>query len=259
MNISDFGVKLIEAFEGYRAKVYKDAVGVATQGYGHTAAAGGRPLGGSWTREEAREVLRADLNRIYVPAVRKLVKRKLTQGQFDALVSFCFNCGTGALAGSSILRHTNNGDFDQAAGAFALWVKGTVNGRKVTLPGLVRRRAAEALAFQGVQDLNFDGRRDKDEPVYGTPARTVEVAREKIGPEPTLKGAGTAAAGGAVVVLQSAQDALSTAEPHITAGTWIGLALGAVIICGAVYAGYSRWTDMGRPNPFWRNKPETSE
>lgn len=249
MQTSDFGIKLIAAFEGFPAqgRVYRCPAGVPTQGYGHTAAAGPPALGGQWSREKAQEVLQSDLARVYEPGVRALLKRPATQGQFDALVSFAFNCGVGALAKSSVLKHHNRGDCEQAAGAFAAWVKA---GGKV-LPGLVRRRASEALAYQGVQDLDFDGRRDPDEPVYGPMPQAVEQAREKPGKSGTIKGAGAATVGGAIVAGNSVKEALETAQPHISAGTWIGIAIGVLILFGAGYALYRKWGDMGRPNP-WR-------
>jgi len=246
MKISDFGLAVIEAFEGFYAHPYYCPAGVLTQGFGHTAAAGGTAIGGTWTKEKARAVLRDDLSRRYEPGVRKLLKREPTQGQYDAMVSFAFNCGLKALEKSSLLKFFNRGEYAQAAGAFALWVKAAGK----TMPGLVRRRGSEALAFQGVQDMNFDGRRQADEPIYGRMPQKVDTAREKLAKSGTMQGTSAAGAGGAGIIIKNAQDALSTAEPHISAGTWIGLALGGVILAGALYAGYRRWADMGRPLPW---------
>lgn len=249
MRISDFGLAMIEAFEGFpnNGEPYLCPAGVRTQGFGHTAAAGGVPLGGRWTREYARSVLVDDLARLYEPGVRKLLKREPTQGQYDALVSFAFNCGLKALKRSSMLKFFNRGEYAQAAGAFALWVKAAGK----TMPGLVRRRASEALAFRGVKDMNFDGRHGLNEPVYGPMPQQVDVAREKIAKSGTVQGSVVAGGGGASIVLKNAQEALTSAEPHISAGTWIGIALGGVILAGAGYALYRRWRDMGSPLP-WR-------
>ena len=249
MRISDFGLALIEAFEGFFAKPYYCPAGVLTQGFGHTAAAGLPSIGGVWTREKARQVLRDDLARQYEPGVRKLLKRAPTQGQYDAMVSFAFNCGVGALKRSSILKFFNRGEDAQAAGAFAMWVKA----KGKTMPGLVRRRAAEALAYRGFKDMDFDGRLDTGEPVYGRMPQAVEPEREKLAGSGTLQGVGAAAGGGAGIVLKNAQEALTAAEPHISAGTWIGMTLGGVILAGALYAGYRKWDDMGRPLPWARS------
>ena len=90
-------------------------------------------------------------------AVQRLVKVELEQWQFDALVSFTYNCGEGNLQKSTLLKKVNAGDFDGAALEFHKWNKG---GGKV-LAGLVRRRASEALLFQNIKDENYDGKPDK--------------------------------------------------------------------------------------------------
>lgn len=247
MKISDFGLAMIEAFEGYFAKPYRDPIGVVTQGYGHTAMSGGEAIGGIWSKTKARQVLRDDLSRKYEPGVRKLLRREPTQGQWDAMVSFAFNCGVGALAKSSILKHFNRGDDAQAAASFALWNK--AGGR--VFPGLVRRRAAEALAYQGVQDLNFNGRRDADEPIYGAMPRgeAVQPGREKLSKSPGA--AGEVVATGTVVLTGTGAvvDQLQKAEPFFNKGTVLGLAIGALILGGLVFGLYSRWNRAGRPLP----------
>jgi lysozyme len=236
---SSFGIAMIEAFEGFFPKPYHCPAGVLTQGYGHTKAAGGEPIGGEWSRAKARDVLADDLARRYEPGVLKLLKRKPSQGQFDAMVSFAFNCGEGALAKSSILKHFNRGNDDQAAAAFGMWVKA---GGK-TLPGLVRRRGAEALAYRGIKDADFNGKRTSSDPIYGPMPQVVEATAEPVAKSGKMQGTITSGAAGAGVVLKNVQDALTTAEPHINAGTWIGIALGCVILAGAAYAGWRVWKD----------------
>ena len=93
-------------------------------------------------------------------AVRRLVKVPLTANQYDALVSFCYNCGEGNLAKSTLLKSVNAGDHAGAAAEFHRWNKG---GGKV-LPGLTRRRASESLLYQGIPDLNYDGKADPTPP-----------------------------------------------------------------------------------------------
>ncbi|ECS1118898.1 lysozyme, partial [Salmonella enterica] len=79
----------------------------------------------------------------YERDVSRLVKVKLTQGQFDALVSFVYNLGARAFSGSTLLRKLNAGDYDGAAGEFMRWVS---PGTKVEA-GLRRRRQAERDLF----------------------------------------------------------------------------------------------------------------
>ena len=83
--------------------------------------------------------------------VTSLVKVPLKQHQFDALVSFAYNCGVGNLRGSTLRRKLNDGDYESAALEFHRWnrSKGKV------LPGLVRRRAAEALRIPGHRRFGF--------------------------------------------------------------------------------------------------------
>jgi lysozyme len=95
-----------------------------------------------WSRDEAEAALRAELSR-FEAAVNRLVDDDINQNQFDALVSFAYNCGEGALAKSSILRKLNAGDMQGAADAFSLYNKS----RGIIVKGLVRRRAAEKALF----------------------------------------------------------------------------------------------------------------
>jgi lysozyme len=85
--------------------------------------------------------------------VRKAVRVPLTDYQFDALVSFTFNVGSGALNKSTLLKHVNNGDFADAAREFKKWNK--AGGKE--LKGLTRRRNSEAIVFSGLSDDNYDG------------------------------------------------------------------------------------------------------
>lgn len=142
MKISEEGLQLIESAEGLRLDAYPDP-GTGgepiTIGIGHT---GGVKLGDHITAEEAREYLRRDLDEAE-DVVRRRVNVKLTQGQFDALVSFVFNVGPWAFAGSTLLRKLNARDYAGAAAEFGRW---THAAGKV-LPGLVKRRAAERELF----------------------------------------------------------------------------------------------------------------
>jgi lysozyme len=137
---SNTGFALTRSFEGLRLAAYQDSAGVWTIGYGHTGPEVHR--GQCVSETEAEELLRADLASA-VQCVRRAVRVRLAQHQFDALVDFCFNVGRGSFQGSSLLRYLNQGDLESAVVQFGLWVHA---GGKV-VPGLVRRRAAEAALF----------------------------------------------------------------------------------------------------------------
>lgn len=141
MQISKAGLDLIKQFEGLYLKAYRCPAGVPTIGYGHTA---GVAMGQTITEQHADEYLRRAV-RMFERAVERVVKVPLTQGQFDALVSFAFNLGAGALQSSTLLRLLNSGDYAGAADQFGRWTK--AGGR--VLPGLVRRREAERRLFEG--------------------------------------------------------------------------------------------------------------
>lgn len=141
MKISQAGLDLIKKFEGLRLDAYQCSAGVWTIGHGHTAKV--RP-GDRIDAQKAGEYLSNDVQGAESDVLR-LLKVSITQGQFDALVSFVFNLGSGALAKSTLLRKLNAGDYAGAGKEFHKWV--FAGGRK--LEGLVRRRQAEYELFMG--------------------------------------------------------------------------------------------------------------
>ncbi len=97
------------------------------------------------TEAQAEQMLTEDLVR-FERIVERLVRVRVNQGQFDALVSFTYNVGEGNFTNSTLLRKLNAGDTAGAAEQFARWVH--ASGK--VLPGLVKRRAAERAMFLGV-------------------------------------------------------------------------------------------------------------
>jgi lysozyme len=139
MQISEQGLDLIRRFEGLRLDAYRCPAGHMTIGYGHT----GPDVreGARISVEQAEELLRADAMRFEEGVAR--LAGPCTQGQYEALVSFAFNLGLGALRSSTLLKLHRIGQHRLAAAEFARWIH--AGGRK--LPGLVRRRAAEAERY----------------------------------------------------------------------------------------------------------------
>ena len=140
-NVNEAGLALIKQWEGRRLTAYKDPVGVWTIGYGHTDAAGPPAVkrGLKISEAQAEAMLRADLAQ-YEAAVEAAVTVRLTDNQFAALVSFCFNVGPGNFLGSTLLKKLNAGNHAAVPGELAKWDK--AGGR--VLAGLANRRAAEA-------------------------------------------------------------------------------------------------------------------
>ncbi|EPF0315210.1 lysozyme [Enterobacter chuandaensis] len=144
MQTSEKGIALIKQFEGCKLTAYQDSVGVWTIGYGWTQPVDGNPIRAGMTikQETAERLLKTGLVS-YESDVSRLVKVGLTQGQFDALVSFTYNLGARSLSTSTLLRKLNAGDYAGAADEFLRWNKA---GGKV-LNGLTRRREAERALF----------------------------------------------------------------------------------------------------------------
>lgn len=139
---SQAGVDLIKRYEGFSAKPYLCPAGVWTIGYGWTH--GVTKDTPNITEAYAADLLIRGLER-YENSVKRLITVPLTQGQFDALVSFAYNLGGGALQRSTLRARLNRGDYKGAAEEFMKWVK--AGGR--TLKGLVLRRASERAMFLG--------------------------------------------------------------------------------------------------------------
>ncbi len=150
MQMTEEGLALIKEFEGFRARAYRDAVGVWTVGYGHTSMAGAPQVTPDFvvTREEGAKILAHDVE-LFAKGVRASVHVPLSDAQFSALVSFAYNVGVGAFRNSSVLKAVNARDFDAVPRRLNLWVK--AGGR--TLPGLVRRRAAEGVLFLAAPEV----------------------------------------------------------------------------------------------------------
>ncbi len=138
MIINDRGRQIILEFEGCRLTAYRCPAGVWTIGAGHT---GDVKEGDVITKHQAEVILEHDLER-FEQAVMRLAP-KSSANEFSALVSLSFNIGIAALERSSLLRAHNAGCRHAASLGFSKWVRG---GGKV-LPGLVRRRAAEAALY----------------------------------------------------------------------------------------------------------------
>jgi lysozyme len=141
MNISKEGLALIKKFEGCKLEAYKCAAEVWTIGYGSTK---GVKEGDTITQEEAEELLIKDV-KVFEKAVNDAVERSMVQCQFDALVSWTFNLGAGSLNSSTMLKKLNNQEYDEVVPQMKRWNKA---GGKV-LQGLIRRREAEALLYEG--------------------------------------------------------------------------------------------------------------
>lgn len=140
MKTSENGISFIKTFESCRLKAYKDSGNITTIGWGHTEP--GLKMGTVWTQEQADGHFVTDLQS-FENWVNKLVMAELTQNEFDALVDFTYNCGSGALQHSHLLKDLNAGNKGLAATQFKRWAM--VNGK--IIDGLMKRRLAERALF----------------------------------------------------------------------------------------------------------------
>jgi lysozyme len=141
------GLDLIKRCEGWVPTVYKCQAGHDTVGFGHlvtVAEEKAQTFARGLTLEEGEALLARDVAR-FEAAVGRLVDVRLTQNQFDALVSFVFNVGVAAFTRSTLLKKINAGDLDLRA-EFMRWTQAREprTGRMAELPGLKARRKAEA-------------------------------------------------------------------------------------------------------------------
>lgn len=136
MKTSAIGRKLIKTFEGYRSEAYLCPAGIPTIGYGHTS---GVVMGDTCTRQEAEEFLIEDLR--HAENIVNAQNLDLNQHQFDALVSFVYNVGSGNFQDSTLLKLLKQDAraYDTLEEEWKKWKH--FNGR--VLKGLARRRAAE--------------------------------------------------------------------------------------------------------------------
>ncbi|PQA86568.1 hypothetical protein CW354_16290 [Marinicaulis flavus] len=194
MRTSESGIELIKRFEGLELEAYQDIAGIWTIGYGHTGP--DVEPGMKISERDAEELLRKDL-RPREQAVDSAVKVPLNQNEFDALVSFVYNVGVGALRSSTALKRLNKGDRIGAADALTWWNKATVGGVLREVVGLTRRRAAERALF--LTPAQAPDVRDPEQINENTRATPIEAAPRRGNPAESRTVQGAAVAGGAGV------------------------------------------------------------
>jgi lysozyme len=142
MKTSDIGKKLIIDFEGIKLNAYKCPAGIPTIGVGNTFYLNGNKvkIGDKITLPQAMELFESLLPK-YEKTINDNIKVELTQNQFDALVCFCWNCGSS----NTLFKMIN--DKQSEMNIVNWWVSHYTKGGGKELSGLVRRRKAEATLF----------------------------------------------------------------------------------------------------------------
>lgn len=145
MNISENGIQFICQYEGFKSSPYQDSGGVWTIGYGTICYSSGISVTGDdspISEAQGIEYLDYEVNK-KCSEINDLLTVDLNQNQYDAICSFTYNLGIGALKSSTLLKLINQSDFDDAANQFPLWDH---DDGKV-LQGLLNRRNAEKALF----------------------------------------------------------------------------------------------------------------
>ena len=141
MQISQEGLALIKKFEGCELEAYKCPAGVWTIGYGHTKDV---KEGDKINKDEANYLLQEEMIE-FESYIDDMVEVELNQSQYDALCAWVYNLGPSNLGSSELLKVLNEGKYEEVPQQIKRWNK--ANGEVLT--GLIRRREAEALLFQG--------------------------------------------------------------------------------------------------------------
>lgn len=139
-HITEEGLALIKHFEGFRPKAYLDSAGLPTIGFGHLLKAGE-----SYSMidiAQATELLKMDI-RSAEASVLRLISVPLQDNEFDALVSFTFNCGGGALQRSTLRKKVNREEHHEVPHEFMKWCRAG----GMVIRGIALRRSAEARMY----------------------------------------------------------------------------------------------------------------
>ena len=232
--VSTQGIGLIKKFEGLHKVTddgmvvpYRCPANILTLGFGHTK---GVKKNMRITKQEAEDLLRKDLH-IFEAEVKNLVDVPLSQFQFDALVSFCFNLGSSAFASSTLRKRLNAGDYSAVPAQLMRWDKARVNGKLQPLTGLTRRRAAEAALFTMDAQLPDD---DSDVPM---PQKVAVQDKKPLSKSKTMAGAGIAGAATALNEVSGQIQGLVSYAPMLKT-IFLILAIGGIAL-----AAYARFKD----------------
>jgi len=161
LSSSDDARKEVRQFEGFESKLYNDASGHCTIGFGHKLHDGScsqedkENYGNGISEEEAMQLFDEDMASAE-STVKGMVKVPLSKNEFEALSSFVYNVGPGNFKTSTLLKKLNKKDYDSVAGEMERWVYTTdlKTGKKVRNNGLINRRKNEAGRFRGKGKTN---------------------------------------------------------------------------------------------------------
>ena len=233
-SISEEGIELIKRFEGLhrvgkdgKVRAYRCPANKWTCGWGSTKGVRSNTI---WTTAEAEERLRLDVAE-HESIVKQHVSVPLTQGQYDAIVSFVYNLGGGNFRSSTLLKKLNKGLYDDVPEQLMRWNKARVEGKLTALKGLTRRRAAEAAIFSS------DAKLPSDEGGPIAPQKVTAAAAKPLAKSKTIAGAGIA---GAATALGEITPQIQALVPYSSSMKTIFL---LCAVGGIALAAYARFKD----------------
>lgn len=244
------GTNLIATFEGLRLRAYLDTEGIPTIGYGTTSASGVPVrLGMTITRQQAVDYMQSTVRKIYGKAVKDAVNVPLRQQEYDALVSFTYNVGPGALRRSTLLKLLNRGDYDGAGRQLLRWTNSRSGNAK---KGLTRRRKAELAVWMSagreypvnrIAELQapadtLQSEELPDEAFAKDQADDKATLASKPAHKSTTVQAAAAATAATSGLVAEHYDEITT---WLTSGQYVQIALAAVVIVGFVWMVYARF------------------
>lgn len=147
------GLDFISKWEGCVLSVYRDIAGLPTIGIGHLIKRGESFT--TITKEQALDLLANDV-KLCEDAIKKNIKVSLNQNQFDALVSWSFNCGVGVLQTSTLSKRLNDGFYQEVPQHLLDWCKATIDGKVTINQGLYNRRKSEGDLWSTPSDQNYN-------------------------------------------------------------------------------------------------------
>lgn len=145
-------LRQLAQYEGVRLNAYQDQVGIWTIGIGTIRYPNGTPVkkGDKITLEQAYQYAEVEAREM-LSSLQKMLKVEQTEGQLIALLCLQYNIGTTGLSNSSVLKAINGKkDISTIETAWLMWNKGTIDGKKVELPGLTTRRKSELKIYKGI-------------------------------------------------------------------------------------------------------------
>lgn len=245
LQLGSAGLNLIKSFEGFVPHPYDDLVvgaggrypewkggplrGTLTIGYGHTNLSGVAPKitqGMRLTEPEAAELLVKVLAKVYEPQVKRLVKVPLSQNEYDALVSFVYNCGAGNLEKSTLLKRLNAGDYAAVPSELMRWTRS----KGQVLRGLERRRRAEAELWRGLNVVKVEDTLTPKDVTVPTPSKPITQTKGFWGSLLSILGLGSTAA----------TEAAPQLLPYVDYHPYVKYAFLSMILVGASLSLWSR-------------------